>query len=92
MFRKLSRTIFENDIFVGTRIALNDVQDTAVLAGALFDLDDRSTVLTVEAERRLDDNWSAEIEARFFVNVQNDRIVRNFERDSFLNISLIRHF
>ena len=85
-------TIFENDIFVGTRIALNDVQDTAVLAGALFDLDDRSTVLTVETERRLDDNWSAEIEARFFVNVQNDRILRNFERDSFLNISLIRHF
>ena len=32
-------TVNDNDIFVGTRFALNDIQDTALLAGVAYDVD-----------------------------------------------------
>ena len=38
---------------MGARLALNDVQDTQALVGAIVDREDGSTALSVEAERRL---------------------------------------
>ena len=85
-------TPFDNDIFVGTRIALNDVQDTSILAGATIDIDDRSTIFMAEAERRLSDRWSLVAKGRFFINVEDDLLLRNFENDSYVDISVRRHF
>ena len=65
----LSPTIYDEDTFLGARLALNDMQDTSVLVGALIDNDDRSTAIFFEAERRLTDRISLEVEGRFFVNV-----------------------
>jgi hypothetical protein len=42
-------TIFENDVFVGGRWALNDVSDTSVLGGPLIDLDTGEALILVEA-------------------------------------------
>jgi hypothetical protein len=85
-------TLFQNDLFVGMRLALNDIQDTSVLAGAIVDLDNQSILFQVEAERRLGDNWSAEVEARFFLDVSDDVLLNSFREDTFVNLSLARHF
>ena len=85
-------TPFDNDIFVGTRIALNDVQDTSILAGATIDIDDQSTIFIAEAERRLSDRWSLVAKGRFFINVEDNPLLRNFENDSYVDISVRRHF
>ncbi|MFB3086919.1 MAG: hypothetical protein ACE10E_01200, partial [Acidiferrobacterales bacterium] len=85
-------TPFDNDIFVGTRIALNDVQDTSILAGATIDIDDQSTIFIAEAERRLSDRWSLVAKGRFFINVEDNLLLRNFENDSYVDISVRRHF
>jgi hypothetical protein len=61
-------TIYDDDIFVGTRLALNDSQDTAVLAGALIDRGDGSTAVFLEAERRLGSRFTLEIEGRAFLD------------------------
>ena len=42
-------TINDNDVFVGTRLALNDIQDTAVLAGVAYDTDIGETFVNIEA-------------------------------------------
>ncbi len=63
------RTPFENDLFVGTRLALNDTQDTSVLAGVIVDLDTRATFVNVEASRRFGERWVLELEARAFAHV-----------------------
>jgi hypothetical protein len=42
-------TIADNDVFVGTRLAFNDVQDTAVLAGLSYDTDTGETFITTRA-------------------------------------------
>lgn len=40
-------TIADNDVFVGTRLALNDVHDTAVLAGISYDIDTGETFMNI---------------------------------------------
>jgi hypothetical protein len=39
-------TIADNDVFVGTRLALNDVQDTALLAGVSYDVQTGALAMT----------------------------------------------
>ena len=85
-------TLFQNDLFFGLRLALNDFQDTSVLMGGIVDLDDQSTLFQVEAQRRLGEHWSAEIQGRFFLNVGDDALLLSFRKDNFVNLSLARHF
>ncbi|MCP4203576.1 MAG: hypothetical protein GY769_16780 [bacterium] len=65
----MSPSVYDEDTFLGARLALNDIQDTSVLVGALIDHDDRSTAIFLEAERRLTDRVSLEVEGRFFISV-----------------------
>ena len=57
-------TINDNDVFVGTRLALNDTQDTSVLAGLAYDVDTGETFLNIEAERRFGDDIAFELRVR----------------------------
>jgi hypothetical protein len=82
----------ENDLFYGTRFALNDINDTSVLAGAITDLDDGSTAALIEAGRRVGQHWRAEFEARLFVGVDDTNILQPFSRDSFFTLRLTRYF
>ena len=47
---------FDNDLFVSSEFAINDVGDTQTLAGVITDLGDGTLQLCVEAERRVGDN------------------------------------
>jgi len=85
-------TPFENDIFIGTRVALNDTQDTSIVGGFTYDLNDHSIIFVVDAERRLADHWSIVAKLRSFVNVADDSLLRNFERDSYVDVQVRRHF
>lgn len=81
-------TSFDDDIFIGARLALNDEQDTGVLGGAIVDSDDQSTFWFLEVGRRMGQNWNFELEGRFFANVDKDNPVSSFKDDSFLTIRL----
>ncbi len=83
-------TLYDNDWFVGARMALNDTQDTALLAGAI--LDNKGTFSIVEAQRRLGDLWKLEFEARLFGKVNSkDPLLGGFERDSFFTLRIARY-
>ncbi len=81
-------TPFDHDLFLGGRLALNDVQDTQVLAGAVIDVQDGSRAARVEAERRISDHLDLELEGRLFLGVDPLNNLRPFHRDSFLNLRL----
>jgi hypothetical protein len=85
-------TIFDDDIFVGTRLALNDTKDTAVLAGAIVDRHDGSIAALLEASRRLGEHFTLEIEARWFTNVTSDNALTVFQQDSYLMGRFSYHF
>ncbi len=57
-------TLKDNDLFVGTRLAVNDAQDSAILAGVTYDTENSSTFVNIEAERRLGDNIVLELRLR----------------------------
>ncbi|MEO0974397.1 MAG: hypothetical protein AAFX85_15005, partial [Pseudomonadota bacterium] len=85
-------TVLNNDLFYGARLALNDVQDTSLLAGAITDLEDGTTSVSIEAERRFGQVWTGELEARLFVAVDAQNLVDAFARDSFVTLRLTRYF
>jgi hypothetical protein len=85
-------TILDDDVFLGARLTLNDLQDTSTLGGAIIDRDTRSTIFFVEAERRIGDNWRIELEGRFFLNVSERDPLAGIRKDDFITLRLSRFF
>lgn len=56
----------QNDIFIGSRLAMNDVESSELLAGFNYDLDYESTSFIVEASRRFGDNIKVSLDIRIF--------------------------
>lgn len=85
-------TTFQNDVFVGTRLTLNDIDDTALLAGAVVDIEHGSVSARLEAERRFGDSWKGEIEVQISAHTDDRDPADAFERDSFAVLRLTRFF
>ncbi len=85
-------TSADDDIFLGARLALNDEQDTAALAGAIIDRSSQATLFFVEAERRLGDSWKIELEGRFFLNTPGGDPLAGLRDDDFITLRLSRFF
>ena len=85
-------TLADNDLFAGIRLALNDTQDTAVLAGVGYDLDTSETYVNIEADRRLGDDYVLELRARLFTNAEPGDTSYAIENDDYLQLQLSRYF
>ena len=87
----LPATLFENDVFVGARLVLNDVQDTEFLAGAIIDDRTGGAFISAEFQRRLGDTVLLELEARVF-EASDDPFMVALDRDDHLTVRLTRYF
>ncbi|MDH3305690.1 MAG: hypothetical protein OEM50_08295 [Gammaproteobacteria bacterium] len=85
-------TIADNDVFVATRLAFNDVQDTAVLAGVSYDTDTGETFLNIEAERRFGQNWFGELRVRAFSGAKPGDSTYFLKKDDYVQLSISRYF
>lgn len=81
----------QSDIFTGSRIAFNDVQDTEILMGAIFDLERSTKIYSIEANRRVGDSWSIDLEARVFRDVDPTEALFFLRDDSFLQFSITKY-
>ncbi len=81
-------TLANNDLFLATRYAFNDTQDTSILAGVVIDVENNTTFLNVEAERRIGKNLSAELRIRALTNVDEQDIANAFAQDDYMQLSL----
>ena len=88
----LGFSLFQNDLFVGSRLALNDVGDTAFLAGGLIDLDTGALLMSLEASRRVSDGWTLEIEGRAFAGSSIGEPLYSLRRDDYVRVALVRFF
>ncbi|MEH6536336.1 MAG: hypothetical protein V7719_08095 [Psychroserpens sp.] len=90
---ELALNALQNDMFFGSRIAFNDIQDTSILIGGIADLESSSKIFSIEASRRIGSSWKAELEARIFSGIDtNELILGNFKEDSFLRFSVSKFF
>ncbi len=85
-------TPFEDDILIGVRLAMNDVQSTDLLAGVIFDRDSSAKSFSLEASRRLGESWKVEFEARFFSDIPSNDLQYVYRNEDYLQIFLARYF
>ena len=82
----------EDDVFAGMRLAFNDEEGTALLAGVIVDMEGDATNLTFEASRRVGDDWKVELEARMWTGVAHDDPMSPLRDDDYLQLTLSRFF
>jgi hypothetical protein len=85
-------TIADNDIFAGLRLALNDIQDTSLLAGIAYDTATGETFFNVEGERRIGDSIALEVRARVFSGAGPQDLTYAIVRDDYVQIQLAKYF
>lgn len=67
--RDTQAALFQDDVFVGSRIAFNDVQSTELLIGVIEDREDDSSFGLIEASRRMGENGQLSLEYRRIAGV-----------------------
>ena len=90
--RERSNSEFQNDLFFAVRIGLNDAQSTEVIAGVLADADHTTRTLSIELKRRLSDQWSMKLEAIVLTDVEEEDIIYDTRRDSFVALNVTYNF
>ncbi len=88
----LGFSVFQNDLFVGSRLTLNDAGSTSLLGGGVVDLDTGSLLLILETRRRIADDWTMEIEARAFAGADPGEPLFSLRRDDYVRVALSRYF
>jgi len=80
---------FQNDVFIGARLAFNDVSDSQLLFGYSSDLDNSdSRGLFIEGATRLAPALTLNIEARYFDSDTFTDPLFGLRDDSFIQIGL----
>jgi hypothetical protein len=81
-------TSANNDLFLASRYAFNDIQDTSILAGVIIDTENQSLFFNVEAERRIGDNLNVELKIRALSNVDPEDTIFPFANDDYAQLTL----
>ncbi len=81
-------SVFDNDLFMAGRFALNDVQSTAILAGAVLDVDRATVSWLVEASRRVGESFTADFEIRAGTNAHLEDPLYFLRKDSYAQLGL----
>ncbi len=90
--RELTFSSLDNDIFLGTRVVLNDVAGTEFLFGIFQDLNKSTKTMRLEGTRRFGNNLKITATGQAFLSVDEKELAYLFRKDSFLELELIRYF
>ncbi len=83
---------FQNDVMFGLRFNLNDEQSTEALVGVIKDIDSDATLYSIEASRRLNDNFKIAVEVRLFSSIPNNDILHAYLSDDYIQTELSYYF
>jgi len=85
-------TPFQNDMFLGLRLAQNNLNSTEYELRFTHDLDHESTFWDLRAKTRIKRQWFIEASLYKFVHVDNDPALTSFASDSRLDVNVILGF
>jgi hypothetical protein len=77
----------QNDLYLGSRLAFNDVASTEILGGLSYDLDFDSVSLLIEASRRFGNNIKVALDIRLFSSNQPADPLFFFRRDDHIQLT-----
>ena len=87
-----AQTLFEDDLFLGTRWVWNDVQGTELLAGVILDSSSSERTFRLEGSRRIGQSFKLNIEAQAFSNIPASSRFHSFRDEDFLQLELAWYF
>ena len=85
-------TPFDDDIFLGTRLAFNDTQSTELLVGFSQDLNNDSIFFNVEGSRRIGQSWKAGLQVRIFNNDEPTDAFFAFRNEDYAEFKISKYF
>ncbi len=83
---------FQDDILLGCRLALNDVQSTEALIGLMFDRHSQAKSWNLEASRRLGESWKLSLEARALEQIPSKDLSYGMRKDDYIQLELAWYF
>lgn len=83
---------FDDDWFGGMRIGFNDIAGTQILAGGIVEPDGSNRLFSIEASRRIGNNWRVALEGRVFSDIQDDDPLSFFADQDHLRLEFVRYF
>jgi hypothetical protein len=89
---KAGISAFDNDLVIGGRLGLNDLAGSEILLLGGSDLDNQSRFWSLEASRRLGQDWRLYVESRFFSSRDPTDPLAVFRNDDYWQIELTRFF
>ena len=84
----LASNPFQDDLFLGLRLTLNDFQSTELLLGMIYDRDNHARMGFIEASRRLGNQFKGTLEARLFDKIAPSDPLYSLREDSFIQLNL----
>lgn len=82
----------DDDLSLGVRLTLNDINSTDFLAAVVEDMDNQSRYFFLEASRRIGDAFKLSVEARGVDNVADDDPLLIYDGDNYLQVELAYYF
>ena len=86
-----SDVAFDNDVFVGARLAMNDAASSELLFGVIADVNQNTQFYSLEGSRRIGASWVLSVEARF-ISAASNVALAPFRHDDVIQLELARHF
>jgi hypothetical protein len=83
---------FENDVFVAVRLALNDVRDTHLLAGAIVDEESGASFVDIQGSSRLGRDLKLTLKARAFAGEPEGDFFYTLSGEDYIQLALTRYF
>ena len=83
---------YQNDVFFAARLALNDVENTELIASVIADMDHSTRLLGFEAKRDLSDSWTATVEAAVMLDVDEKDVIHDTRRDGYVLLNATYSF
>ena len=87
-----STDIFQNDIFLGSRINLNDVDGTEINQAFTIDLDGNGNTGSFEISTRINDSIRIAADYSFYWSLKSTDTLYSFRRDNYLGIKITNYF
>ena len=81
-------SLMQNDLFVGARLAFNDMQSSELLMGFGSDLDHNAFSFIIEANRRFGDNFIASVDVRLLQSNDQNDLLYTLSNDDHAQLSL----
>ncbi len=85
-------TVFDNDLMLGARLAVNDAASTEALVAIIEDLDTRGRILSLESSRRLGDRLKVSLSSYIVLDVSTDDLIYYLRDDDYLQLEMAYFF